>query len=138
MDIEYSKKLLTIYIENAVRILQAGFGVNHAQSTFFSIVKLLKENPELKNYFLEKVSKVMNLNDPGTMDFELPPEELVELVTHEFRWEEMSDLAQQRVDKMYKGDWSFAVGEISQRILDAQKDDWPDREFYSYYENPRN
>ena len=48
MDSVSARKLLDIQIENALRILSAGFGVNHAEATFFDTIQLLREEITLK------------------------------------------------------------------------------------------
>jgi hypothetical protein len=135
MDIVYSKQLLNIHIENSNRILDSNFGVNHAEPTFFAIIKILRNTPELKSFFLEKVERFMCLPDPSGVHQDLPSQELIELISHELKWQELVALAYNRVNIRYKGDWSFAAGEISQSILDAMKTDWPDRMFYEKYQN---
>ena len=56
MDSAFAKKLLDVLIDNALRILGAGFGVNWAESTFFDIVRLLQRESNLRGYFLERAS----------------------------------------------------------------------------------
>lgn len=135
MDINIGKKLLDILIEDSARILRAGFGVNYAESAFFSVKALLKENLELKTYFVDRVEYMLSLGDPGCLDDGIIPEELIELVAHEMQWDEMRILAKNRIRNSFNGDTSRAVGDISYRIIEALTDNWPDKEFYVHYRN---
>jgi hypothetical protein len=56
--------------DNSNRLLQAGFGLNHVESTFFEIVDLLKDNPFLKEKFLAKTEASMAEFDPATLSLE--------------------------------------------------------------------
>ncbi len=133
MEYEGAEILLDIMIENSARILRAGFGVNHAESAFFAVIALLQADTGLKNHFLNRVESALNLRDPGCLDEGVPPQELIELVAHEMRWEELNIIAERRVRNMFDGDWSRAAGDISQHMIEAQNDNWPDREFYEHY-----
>jgi hypothetical protein len=133
MDSSFAIKLLDVLVENASRILAAGFGVNRAESSFFDIVKLLREEEALKEHFVERVRATFALRAPSPFDAGTVPIELVELVAHELRWPELLDLARERIDKLFGGEVSLAVGDVSYRLSGAYKDDWEDREFYDYY-----
>ncbi len=133
MDLVYSKELLDILVENARRILYAGFGIGPTESTLFEIVGLLGEEPALKNYFLEKVGHTFAMRDASGAEPGTVPEELVELVAHEFRWPELQALADKRIETVFRGDASLALGDIARRITAAYDDDWEDREFYERY-----
>jgi len=138
MDTEKAEELLSILIENSARILRAGFGVNYAESTFFSVIDLLRKNNKLKNIFLDRVERALIEADPGLLNEGVLPQELIELVAHEMRWNEMKVIAEKRVQSFFRGDWSFAISDISQKIIDAQSENWPDQEFYLFYQHGRN
>lgn len=133
MDYDSQKKLLDIMIENSARILRADFGVNSAEASFFSVVALLKGNPELKIYFISRCEHTFKLIEPSSLDEGVVPQELIELVAHEMRWEEIKNLSERRVCELFNGDWERACGDISRRIIDAFSDEWKDREFYKKY-----
>ena len=133
MDNNYAKILLDIQIENARRILFAGFGVNHAEAIFFDIIQLLRKNSNLKVHFLEGVENSFSKPDIGSLEEGMVPGDLIELVAHEFRWAELLNLAKLRVENKFSGNESLAAGDISQSIINAYDDNWPDREFYQYY-----
>lgn len=135
MDANFSQKLLDVLIENALRILAAGFGVNWAESSFFDIVRLLQKEEVLKEYFLERVRTTFAMSSPGSLDPGTVPTELIELVAHEFRWPELQVLAQQRINTVFGGDAMLAIGDVAHRLQEAYKDDWQDREFYEHYRN---
>lgn len=63
------------------------------------------------------------------------PRELIELVAHEFRWSELLEMCEVRVQKMYDGDESRAVNDISKHVSLAFDDNWSDRIFYRRYSN---
>lgn len=133
MDIESAKRLMDIMVENASRILRAGFGLNYAGSTLFEVVDLLRSNPSLKDEFLVRVEAAMKSLGAANLDAGALPRELIELVAHEMRWKEILEYAEDRVQARFYGDRSLAIGDIATSIVDAYKDDWPDREFYEHY-----
>ena len=133
MDVASAKKLLDILIENALRILSAGFGVDSAESSFFDIVGLLRREIALKGYFLEKVHTMFSMPDPGRLDAGMVPKEIIELVAHELRWNELRDLADKRIEDYFRGDAARAIGDIAHNIAAAYDDNWADREFYESY-----
>jgi hypothetical protein len=133
MDTETWKRLLVILVENSRRILNAQFGVDRAESSFFSIVDLLREKEHLKSDFLTLVAETMEKRDEWGLDEDSVPRELIELVAHEFRWPELLELCEARVQKMYGGDRSRAVNDISWHVPLAFDENWPDRNFYRHY-----
>lgn len=133
MNSDSAKKLLDIQIENAFRILDAGFGVNQAEAVFFDIVRLLHEECVLKQYFLERVNITFSFPDVGSLIPGMVPGDLIELIAHEFRWVEFLDLADKRIRVFFSGNAVLAVGDVSHRVTEAFRDDWPDREFYRHY-----
>jgi hypothetical protein len=133
MDINLAIRLLDVLVENALRILSAGFGVNRAESSFFDVVRLLRAEPRLKEHFLQKVAATFALRAPGQLASGTVPIELIELVAHELRWPELLELAKVRVDKFFGGDTALAVGDIADRLSYAYGDNWQDREFYERY-----
>lgn len=133
MDISYAEKLLDILIANSSRILRAGFGVNYAEPALFAVIDLLIENPSLKEYFLSRVLHTFCLDDPSSLRGGAVPVELIELVAHELRWDEIRIIAEDRIRKVFSGDYNLTVGDISQRIIEAFDDCWPDKEFYKHY-----
>lgn len=133
MDIDLSKELLDILIENSSRILVAGFGVNWAaESSFFNVVRLLQDEVHLREYFGQRVRETLSLRDPG-VELGQVPIELIELVAHEFRWPELLEMAEQRVGMFYRGDARLAIGDRAGHIREAYNDDWENREFYDRY-----
>jgi hypothetical protein len=134
MDFAIQQKLLRLLVANAQRILNAKFGVNAAEVTFFEIVELIRSEQNLKATFLEMAGETFLQPDGWGCTEHAAPLELVELVAHEFRWPEIADLADKRIEKYFKGDRSLAIGDIAMRIRAALSDDWEDREFYARYE----
>lgn len=135
MDVDFAKKLLDVLIDNSLRILAAGFGVNWAESSFFDTVRLLRQEPSVKDYFLERVRSTFAIPAPGRLDPGTVPTELIELVAHELRWPELQQMAVQRISNLFGGDVALAQGDIAGRLPDAYKDGWPDREFYERYKH---
>lgn len=133
MDAVSAKKLLDMHIENAARMLNEGFGVNHAESIFFDIIRLLRQESELKPYFLEKVARTFSSPDVGRPHSGIVPRELIELVAHELRWAELRELARLRITNLFGGNTTLAIGDIANSINDAYSDNWQDREFYEHY-----
>ncbi|UCV08560.1 hypothetical protein [Dechloromonas denitrificans] len=133
MDTNQARKLLNIQIEHLRLILGSGFGVNHAESTMFDIINIVKENNGLRGYFIELISETLTKPEIGYLDSNTVPGELIELATHELRWPEFQALANNRIDKLFAGKSALAISDISRKIADAYSDDWPDREFYAHY-----
>lgn len=133
MEINLSKKLLDILIENSLKILSAGFGLNWVESAFFEIVRLLRQEEKLKDYFLDRSRATLLMKDPSRLDVGMVPIELIELVTYEFRWPEMRKIAEDRIDKKFSGDKKLAIGDIVSRVFEAYDDNWRDKEFYEHY-----
>lgn len=133
MDANYANKLLDVLIENASRVLAAGFGVNWAEAQFFEVVRLLRIEASVKSAFLDKVARTFTARSPESLATGMVPVELIELVAHELRWPEILDLAQGRIDKFFGGDPSLAVGDVAQYLSAAYDNNWRDREFYERY-----
>jgi hypothetical protein len=133
MDPDASKELLKILVDNASRILRAHFGVDRAEATFFDIIELLREEPELRNYFLDMVEKTLERRDPSGFGEGDVPRELTELAAHELRWPEFKTLADARLQRVFGGDAVLAISDVSRSIGEAYRDDWEDREFYRRY-----
>jgi hypothetical protein len=133
MDASVARKLLDLLIDNALRILTVGFGVNWAESSFFDVVRLLRQEDALKEYFLGRVRATLSMRAPECLDPGTVPVELIELVAHELRWPELLEIAEQRVGKFFHGDRMLAIGDIARRLPEAYEDNWQDREFYEHY-----
>jgi hypothetical protein len=133
MDTEVAQKLLDVLTDNALRILAAGFGLNWAESTFFDVVRLLREEEALKYYFLDRVRSTLAARSPEALEPGTIPTELIELIAHEFRWPELLQIADHRINKFFRGDAAFAVADVATHIRDAFDDNWEDRVFYERY-----
>jgi hypothetical protein len=128
-----AKELLRILIENSVRILEAGFGLAQVESNFFDVVELVRHNPILRSEFLAHAAATFSAKDPGLLQSGAAPRELIELMAHEMRWPELRELAEDRIERVFGGDRSLMVGDISESLLAAFQPDWGDREFYKSY-----
>ncbi len=135
MNSEHAQKLLDIYIDNSSRIMNAGFGVNMAESSFFDVVRLLQEESSLKICFLERVRSTFAVRDAWRLDPGFVPIELIELVAHEFRWPELLPLASERIAKYFHGNATLAIGDIAHRLSEAYDDNWQGRTFYARYKD---
>ena len=113
--------------------MSEGFGVDRAESSFFDVVDLLREEESLKAHFLERVRTMLEKRDAGSLEPGSVPKELIQLVAHELRWREIESLSRRRVDLFFHGDPLLAVGDIACGISAAFDDDWEDREFYRRY-----
>lgn len=133
MDIDYAQKLLDVLIDNSRQVLAAGFGLNWAESTFFEIIRLIRENPDVKTYFLKRVRDTLTQPAPGNLEPGIVPTELIELIGHEFRWKELLQIAEDRVNNVFRGDASLATGDIATSLPEAFDDMWEDRMFYTRY-----
>jgi hypothetical protein len=133
-QIEYAKKLLGIYIDNVKSILDADFGVAHAESAMFDVIYTLQANGMLKQYFLERVKDTLARVDCWFGEI---PTELIELAVHELRWPEFLELSKKRINDFWHGDAVFAMGDVAGRMLEAYNDDWEGREFYPHYTHYR-
>lgn len=133
MNPEYARVLFELLVENSLRILRAGFGVNWVESAFFDIIDLLRAQPALKAHFLQRAKATLTSPDPGLLSTGMLPRELLELAAHELRWMELRELANDRIRKVFRGDTALAVSDVSHAMLEAFRPDWPDREFYRRY-----
>ena len=133
MSVDCAKRLLDIQIENASRVITANFGLNQAEAIFFDVIRLLREESELKPYFLKKAADTFAMPDIGYLEVGMVPGELIELIAHELRWPELQELANKRIKDFFRGDRSVAAGDIANSITDAYSDDWQDRMFYRHY-----
>jgi len=133
MKVESAKTLLDLYIECAARILRAQFGVNAVESLFFDAVDLLRVHPTLKGHILLRIADSFAAPDPGLLDGDMVPRELIELIAHELRWKELRQFSTQRVLNRFRGDWGLAVSDISMTVLEAFSNEWEDRVFYKRY-----
>ena len=136
MDEKFGITLLETLIDNSLRILAAGFGVNWAESSFFDVVRLLQQEEFLKKHFLKRVRTTFAMSAPAQLESGAVPIELIELVAHELRWPELLELAQQRIDLIFGGDSVLAISDIAARLPEAYDDSWKDREFYQKYTQP--
>jgi hypothetical protein len=130
MKLEHAEKLLEILVENSMQILRFGFGLDNVESTFYEIVDLLRSNPNLKRSFLAMVRITMDSDEPGRLDAGMAPRELIELIAHELKWDEIRFLSQERIRNKFNGDRNIAQGDIAESVIDAFDECWPDREFY--------
>jgi len=133
MRIDYAERLLDIYIQSVINILDSNFGVDRAENTMFDAIGLLKDYSELKPVFLRKVVNTFAIRSRDAFDCNTVPEEFIELCAHELRWPEFLELARDRVKTFFHDDIALAVGDVSNSIRDAYSDEWEDREFYRHY-----
>ena len=134
MDPSRAQDLIDVLIENSRRILDAGFGVNAAESTFFDVVRLLRiQGPEARNHFVDRVRATLESREPGDLIAGAVPVELIELVAHELRWPELKVVAEERLQRFFRGDRTLAIGDVAASIGSAYDDNWRDREFYERY-----
>lgn len=134
MDTKFGIRLLDVLVENCSRILAQGFGVNWAESAFFDVVRLLRQNEALKEYFLLKVEATFELRVPNQPSSGAIPFELIELIAHELRWPQILELAQGRVDKFFNDNHALAPNDIALRLSKAYEDNWSGREVYEHYQ----
>lgn len=132
MDTAAAKQLLEILIENCRRIL-LHFGIGQAESTMFEVIELLRSEPELKVYFLEKVEFTFEERGGWGLEQGCVPRELIELAAHELQWGEFHSIAEKRLYRFFHGDRSLAASDIAIAISDAFRPEWEDRMFYRRY-----
>lgn len=136
MDTKFGIRLLDVLVENCSRILAQGFGANWAESAFFDVVRLLRQNETLKEYFLLKVQATFALRTPDQPGAGAVPIELIELVAHELRWPQILELAHERIDTFFNGNSALAANDIELRLTKAYEENWPGRAFYEHYSLP--
>jgi len=133
METASAKALIDILIENASRILRAGYGVNSAEHEFFAILDLVKSQEALRKHFIDLVARTLAQLECGDLSEGMVPRELIELAAHETRWPEFMSLAKKRVEEVFVGQQELAIGDVARSIFEAMDPCWPDREFYSRY-----
>ena len=99
------------------------------------MVRLLRQNDELKDYFLLKVQATFALRTPEILTPNTVPIELIELVAHELRWPQILELAHSRIDTFFNGNESLAANDIEHRLTRAYEDNWPNKIFYERYQH---
>jgi hypothetical protein len=134
MDLDNQERFLRVLIKNAKNILEAKFGVNAAETTFFEVISLLRSQSKLKETFLQLAKETFASADGWGFDGDAIPRELIELVAHEMKWPELVDLAHDRINRKFGGDPKMAIGDLAIRVQSALNSDWPDREFYEHYQ----
>lgn len=134
MDLSAAQQLVTIYVDNARRVLRAHFGVDRAESSFFDVIELLREEPNLTPFFIHAVRDSFIQHDPRSLEEWVLPRELVELAAHELRWPEFAEIARERIELLYKGDESLAASDPAMAVLAAYDPAWEDRQFYRRYQ----
>lgn len=133
MDIQASKMLLLILVENAARILRANYGVDWAEASFIAVIDLLRQEHLLKVEFLQRCEATLSQYRPLGLEEGCVPLELIEFAAFELRWPELADLADERLNKVFGNDRKRAAGDAAVRIEAALRDDWPDVDFYKRY-----
>lgn len=113
--------------------LNEGYGIETTEDALFAIVDMIRDDEKLKDQFLKMVeNSFKNRNTYGSFEGGVPLE-LVELATHELKWPEFAILADKRIQNLFGGDESLAIGDASFRVKEAYADDWEDREFFQRY-----
>ena len=110
------------------------YGVNHLEFIFSNILRLLKEDDNLKQYFInmmmrniEEINYYQNLKVQSTNEID---SDLLCYIAHATQWTEFNDFVQhrQKIVGIYNKD--RYVRDICDEVFDALKDDWEDTEFY--------
>jgi hypothetical protein len=128
MEKKYALRLLDIYIENAVRIFDGGFGCDRAENAMFAAVDLLREDESLRPDFLSRVSDTLSKADVWRTDSDTMPLELIELAIHDLRWPEFHQLIKTRRSL-------FPLDTKHFSLTAAFDPDWCGREYYQRYRN---
>lgn len=134
MELCAAQTLIAIYIDNARRILRAQFGVDRAERSFFDVIELLREEPNLAPFFIQAVRDSFINRNPRSLDEEVVPRELIEIAVHELRWPEFAEIARERIQLQYRGDERLAASDPAMAVLAAYDPAWEDREFYRRYQ----
>ncbi|WP_313200384.1 hypothetical protein [Rhizobium sp.] len=128
MEKKYALRLLDIYIENAVRIFDGGFGCDRAENAMFAAVDLLREYESLGPDFLSRVRDTLSKADVWRTDSGTMPLELIELAIHDLRWPEFQQLIETR-----RSMFPLDTKHISLKA--AFDPNWCGREYFQRYRN---
>lgn len=120
-------------ISDLSKTLNEGFGIETTEDALFKIIDMLRSDHDRKAQFLKMVQQSFMNRDPSGLYENGVPRELVELATHELRWPEFANLADNRVHLLFGGDERLAISDVSQGVKRAYADDWEDREFFQRY-----
>ncbi len=135
MQKEKSEKLIIEIINFSRRILLQGYGVNSVEFCFFEVIEIVRSNKDLQKFLLKKIKHSFDSKDFDAIPEGSVPAELIELIAHELRWEELKHLSVERIVSVFHGDRSKAINDVSIKVIDAFSDNWADREFYKKYRN---
>jgi len=130
MSLPDSEQFLVTLIESVRRFLDGNFGIGPSENTMFAAVDLLRSEPALRKMLSQRIVKCLKPFCEGTAD--VIPLELIELIAHELRWEEIREAAVHRANVMFGG-LHLALGDDSERVVEAFSDDWDGRMFYRRY-----
>ena len=133
MDSSRKLELLSLLIDNCKRLLAAKYGVNAAEPELFRVIDFVRHDGELRNEFLRRSSLTFSQEDGWGLEPAALPREMIELASHELRWPEFLQQADDRIERQFSGNASLAAGDIASAVRTAFRDDWEDREFYDRY-----
>lgn len=139
MDDKFAKLYVMTLLDYVYDLLHVkNFGVNHAECLFLQIWNVLSTQPKIKTWFLECVCKSIKSADMSFLGTENRPDwfvdgDLICFIAHISKWEEFSEIANQRKQHLLTSGAILGSNDISDAIIEALKDDWEDQDFYEYF-----
>jgi len=130
MDSVYAMRLLDTMISNISRVLSAGYGADRTAGATLDVARLLREEAILKGYFLSAVAETLADPDPSGLGPKQVPRELTEYVSYHLGWNELPELAINRISAIFHGDALLASSDVATSIIRAHAGDWLDRELF--------
>lgn len=132
METEREIELCGVLINNAANIISHGFGVEFCLCDINHIVEIVGNNPNLKEVFIDIISKTLRNRDPSGLAAGEIPREISTLLAYQFRWTEIRNLALERIDKIFKGSFELARGDVSYSLLLAVAGEASEVDMYDY------
>ena len=139
METLAAKKYLEILLDHIFDLLFINqLGVNHAEHVFIRILGLLKNDLELKSWFVECVRQNLLSDEVDVTKESRRPQsfidpDLILFIAHATRDQRFVQIATERKAQLRILQTLNNERDISDQLLGAMEDNWEDRDFYDFF-----